>query len=148
MSEYAAFLARKAVAAPMRGMEAVPPLASHLFGYQRDCVEFGLRAGSWGCYLGTGLGKTAVELEWARHAAAASNGLALILTPLAVARQIEAEGRRWGYDARVIREQGGAPASTSATTTDSTSSSPTHSGLSCSMSRASSRRSAVRRRAP
>ncbi len=108
MSEYAAFLARKSVAAPMRGMEAVPTLAGHLFGYQRDCVEFGLRAGSWGCYLGTGLGKTAVELEWARHAAAASNGLALILTPLAVARQIESEGRRWGYDARVIREQGDA----------------------------------------
>lgn len=105
MSDYAAFLARKAVAAPMRGMSSVPETAGHLFRYQRECVEFGLHAGSWGCYLGTGLGKTAIELEWAKHAAEASNGKALILTPLAVARQIEAEGLRWGYDVRVIREQ-------------------------------------------
>lgn len=53
----------------------------------------------------TGLGKTACELEWCRHAAEATNGRALILTPLAVARQIEREGRRWGYEINVIREQ-------------------------------------------
>jgi hypothetical protein len=91
----------------MRGMDP-PPLVSHLFPFQRECVEFGLRAGSWGLFLDTGLGKTARELEWCQHAASASNGRALILTPLAVARQIEAEGRRWGYTIRVIREQDGA----------------------------------------
>jgi len=105
MDEYQSFLATKAVAAPMRGMADPPPLAGHLFGYQRDCVEFLLRAGSGGLFLDTGLGKTACELEWSRHAAEATNGRALILTPLAVARQIEAEGRRWGYPVRVIREQ-------------------------------------------
>ena len=92
MDDYQAFLATKAVAAPMRGMADVPPLAGHLFGYQRDCVDFLLRAGSGGLFLDTGLGKTACELEWCRHAAEATNGRALILTPLAVARQIEAEG--------------------------------------------------------
>jgi superfamily II DNA or RNA helicase len=44
-------------------------------------------------------------LEWSLHAGEASNGRSLILTPLAVARQIEAEGLRWGYPAKVIRDQ-------------------------------------------
>lgn len=100
---YESFIASKAVTVPLRGLADVPALAPHLFPFQRDTVAFGLRAGSFGCFLDTGLGKTAVELEWCQHAAAASNGRALILTPLAVARQIEAEGKRWGYDVRVIR---------------------------------------------
>lgn len=103
---YQEFIARKAVHAPMRGLPDVPPLAGHLFEFQRQSVAFGLRAGSWGCFLDTGLGKTACELEWSTHAAAASNGKALILTPLAVARQIETEGKRWGYPVRVVRDMG------------------------------------------
>lgn len=103
--QYQEFLESKRIATVHRGMATVPILASHLFPFQRSCVEFGLRAGSFGLFLDTGLGKTACELEWASHAAAASNGKALILTPLAVARQIEKEGKRWGYDARVIRDQ-------------------------------------------
>lgn len=102
---YLSFLASKSVRAPLRGLEQVPPLAGHLFPFQAHCVDFALRAGSAGIFLDTGLGKTAVEMEWCRHAAEATNGRALILTPLAVARQIEAEAKRWGYEARVIREQ-------------------------------------------
>jgi superfamily II DNA or RNA helicase len=68
-------------------------------------VRFLLGVGSGGLFLDTGLGKTAVELEWCIHAAEATNGCALILTPLAVAKQIEREGKRWGYPVRVIREQ-------------------------------------------
>lgn len=102
---YAEFMESKILTAQMRGMVTVPALASHPFPFQKHCIDFGLRAGSWGCFLDTGLGKTIVELEWGQHAADASNGKALILTPLAVARQIEAEGRRFGYDVRVIREQ-------------------------------------------
>jgi hypothetical protein len=104
LKSYAEFLAAKNPAPRMLGIEpgAMPP---HLFGHQSACTEFLLRCGSGGLFLDTGLGKTACELEWARQAAAASNGKALILTPLAVARQFEAEGRRWGYDVRVIREQ-------------------------------------------
>lgn len=106
MSDYLAFLATKAVRAPMRGLRAAPDLAGHLFPFQRQCVDFALRAGAAGIFLDTGLGKTLVELEWCRHAATASNGYALILTPLAVARQIEREARRFGYeDVHVIREQ-------------------------------------------
>ena len=103
--EYAAFLARKAVKAPMRGLERSPKLAKHLFPFQRQCVDFALRAGSSGCFLDTGLGKTEVQLEWCQHTLEASNGRALILTPLAVAQQTKRRAERWGYEARVIRDQ-------------------------------------------
>lgn len=109
MTGYDAFLAQRALSVPLRGLSTVPPLAGHLFPYQAEAVAFGLRAGSWGCFFDTGLGKTACELEWAHHAAQATNGRALILTPLAVARQIEEEGRRWHYPIRVVRD-GSAPA--------------------------------------
>lgn len=105
--EYAAFLARKKIAAPMRGVSTAQiDLAPHLFPFQRDCVRFGIEAGSWGLFLDTGLGKTACELEWCRIAAEQSNKKALILAPLAVGHQIGEEASRWGYDARVVRDGG------------------------------------------
>lgn len=97
------FLAGKAAKAPMRGMENPPAITGSLYPYQRQCVEFMLRAGGAGLFLDTGLGKTLCELEWASHAAEASNGKALILTPLAVAWQIKSEAHRFGYAARVIK---------------------------------------------
>ena len=102
---YMEFLASKVPLAVARGISRVPALSSHLFGFQRHCVEFLLTAGSGGLFLDTGLGKTLVQLEYAEHARQASNGMALILTPLAVAKQIEREAVKFGYDARVIRDQ-------------------------------------------
>jgi hypothetical protein len=102
---YSEFVRSKELRAAARGMDHVPALAGHLFPYQAACVEANLRAGGAGLFLDTGLGKTACELEWCRVAAETTNGRALILTPLAVARQIEREGQRWGYEIRVIREQ-------------------------------------------
>lgn len=89
--EYAAFLARKRPVAHAVGIEP-GPMPSTLFDYQAQCVEFGLRQGRAAMFLDTGLGKTRIQLEWCRQAAEASNGRALLLTPLAVARQIEREG--------------------------------------------------------
>lgn len=105
LSEYAAFLAGKAPVSLASGLAMVPELSPALFPHQRDCVAFGLKQGRWGLFLDTGLGKTLCELEWAKHAAAATNGMALILAPLAVAAQIAREGSKFGYAARVIRDQ-------------------------------------------
>lgn len=102
--DYAAFLAGKAPVPEATGIEP-GPMPAHLFDFQDHCTAFALRRGRAGIYLDTGLGKSAVQLEWCRQAAEATNGWALILTPLAVARQFEREGRRWGYDIRVIRDQ-------------------------------------------
>ncbi len=105
--EYQEFLASKAIRANERGIRNITNLASHLFPFQHHCVEFSLRAGSSGCFLDTGLGKTEVQLEWCQKAIEATNGRALILTPLAVARQTKKRAERWGYEARIIRDQEG-----------------------------------------
>lgn len=104
MVEYAEFLASKA---PRPHAVGIPPgpMPSHLFDYQADCVAFALRQGRAAMFLDTGLGKTRIQLEWCKQAAEASNGRALLLTPLAVARQIEREGLSLGYAVRVIRSQ-------------------------------------------
>jgi hypothetical protein len=103
--EYTDFLESKVPLASMRGMKKVPQLGAHLFDFQAHCVDFLLRVGGGGLFLDTGLGKTLCELEWCKHAAEATNGKALILTPLAVAHQIQREGVKFGYQASVIREQ-------------------------------------------
>ncbi len=103
-AEYEAFLAAKAPRALASGIEP-GPMPPHLFDFQADVTAFLLRQGRGAAFLDTGLGKSAIQIEWSRQAAEATNGRALILTPLAVARQIETEARRWGYDARVIRSQ-------------------------------------------
>jgi superfamily II DNA or RNA helicase len=105
MEQYAQFLERKSIRAKVRGLPAVPPLAGHLFPFQRHCVDFALRTGCSGLFLDTGLGKTECELEWCQQAIEATNTKALILTPLAVAAQTRRRADRWGYEARVIREQ-------------------------------------------
>lgn len=105
---YAQFLARKAVSAKPCGLASIPPLAPHLFPFQAHCVDFALRAGRSGLFLDAGLGKTECQLEWCQKAIEATNKPALILTPLAVAGQTKRRAERWGYDARVIRDQAGA----------------------------------------
>lgn len=102
---YQKFLMSKAAHAPLRGMTNVPNLSAHLFPFQRHCVEFALRAGASACFLSTGLGKTEVQLEFLQRAIEATNGWALLMTPLAVAGQTKRRADRWGYDARVIRDQ-------------------------------------------
>lgn len=104
-AQYKAFLASKVVVAKERGISKIPDLASHLFAFQRDCVEFSLRVGASGCFLDTGLGKTEIQLEWCQRLIDATNKKALVWTPLAVAQQTKKRAERWGYEARVIREQ-------------------------------------------
>src|SRR5690348_2152872 len=80
MSDYAAFLAGKSVVAPTTGLVKVPRLSRHLFPFQRDIVCWALRRGRAAIFADCGLGKTLMQLEWARHLP----GRVLILTPLAV----------------------------------------------------------------
>lgn len=103
--KYLEFLKSKALRVPDRGMKKTPELAPHLFPFQRSSVEHALRVGGAGLFLDTGLGKTECQLEWCQKTLEASNGRSLILTPLAVAGQTKRRAERWGYEARVIREQ-------------------------------------------
>lgn len=102
--EYRGFLAAKAPRAQASGIAATP-MRSALFDFQRLGVEFALRQGRAAVFFDTGLGKGLIELEFATQAAAASNGCSLILTPLSVARQLEREAVKFGYEnVRVVRD--------------------------------------------
>lgn len=104
--EYQSFLASKVLRAQATGLHVVPPLASHLYPFQRHCVDFALRIGRAGLFLDTGLGKTECQLEWCQRALEAVNGRALILTPLAVAGQTKRRADRWGYPhSQVVRSR-------------------------------------------
>ena len=76
----------------------------HLFPFQRDLVRWALRRGLAALFADTGLGKTRMELEWARQVGAHTGRPVLILAPLAVAEQTQREGEVIGIPAKVVRD--------------------------------------------
>lgn len=90
---YEEFVAKKLTRSPATGLPSVPELHAGLFPFQRDLVSWALRRGRAAIFADTGLGKTRMQIEWAKHVFAHTKGPVLILAPLAVARQTEQEGR-------------------------------------------------------
>ncbi|MFC3060031.1 helicase-related protein [Paenirhodobacter populi] len=103
MQDYHAFIASKGIAASSHGF-APQALPERLFTHQRTAVEFALGKGRAALFLDTGLGKSGCEAVFADEARRETNRPALILTPLAVARQMQRECEAFGVEARVIRE--------------------------------------------
>lgn len=89
MSRYLDFLAGKKRETAAAGV-AHGSIHPALFPFQRETVEFLLSKGRAAAFLDTGLGKTIVQCEWARHIP----GEVLIVAPLAVAQQTVAEARK------------------------------------------------------
>ncbi|MDB5060129.1 MAG: hypothetical protein JWO59_3601 [Chloroflexi bacterium] len=106
MSDYQDFLNRKRPATVAVGFD-LPPASLHprLFPHQRDIVLWALRLGKAAIFADTGLGKTAMQLEYARHVVAHTGGKVLILAPLAVALQTVAEAKLLDLDVRYCRHQ-------------------------------------------
>jgi superfamily II DNA or RNA helicase len=104
LDEYRRFIASKAPAAKMQGFEPAP-INSKAKTHQINAIDFSLRKGKSAGFLDTGLGKSFIELEFARQCADETGKPSLILTPLAVAGQMVREGHKFGIDARQIREQ-------------------------------------------
>jgi superfamily II DNA or RNA helicase len=104
LSEYWEFIAERAAKSEKHGF--TPDAHNgHLKAHQRAVVDFALERGKSAGFLDTGLGKSLIELEFARQCAEETGKPSLILTPLAVAGQMVREGRKFGIDARQIREQ-------------------------------------------
>lgn len=66
LSDYRALCAAKKPKALDSGLRRTPELNGTLFDHQRHGVEFALRAGRSALFYDTGLGKTAMMLEWGR----------------------------------------------------------------------------------
>lgn len=99
---YSAFLGSKKRLIPTTGIDDVPELSTRLFPWQRDIVRWALKRGRSCIWADCGLGKTLMQLEWAR----CIPGKALILTPLAVAYQTEAEARKFDIEGVAVSRDG------------------------------------------
>ena len=67
-----------------------------LFDFQKDIVRWCLKKGRSAIFADCGLGKTPMQLEWARHISERTESPVLILAPLAVSRQTINEGDKFG----------------------------------------------------
>lgn len=103
--DYDSFVSRKLTRQPPTGLGVIPELHPSLFPFQRDLVSWALRRGRAALFADTGLGKTAMQLEWARRVHEATKRDVLILAPLAVAAQTAREGERLGVVVTVCRSE-------------------------------------------
>jgi len=72
-----------------------------LFSFQKDIVRWAVKKGRCAVFLDTGLGKTFIQLEWARLI----NKKTLIFAPLSVSRQTVREGKKIGIEVKYVRSE-------------------------------------------
>lgn len=104
LAEYRQFIASRAPVQNLAGF-APRPINSVAKVHQDAVLRFALERGRSAAFLDTGLGKSFIELEFARQCAEETGKPSLLLTPLAVAGQMVREGQKFGIDARQIRDQ-------------------------------------------
>lgn len=101
-SDYKRFLNRKLIRDVIQGIDAdKTELNSILYDFQKDIVKWALSKGRAAIFADCGLGKTAMQLEWASVVCARTGGNVLILAPLAVAPQTKREGEKFGVSVNV-----------------------------------------------
>lgn len=101
---YREFIASRAVAQSNSGF-APKSVSEKLKTHQKAAVDFAIERGKSAAFLDTGLGKSFIELEFAKQCAEYTGKPSLILTPLAVAGQMVREGNKFNIDARQIKDQ-------------------------------------------
>jgi DNA modification methylase/superfamily II DNA or RNA helicase len=97
---YDQFLRSKSVVRETQGLSPKEP-HKILFPFQRDIVKWALRRGRACIFADCGMGKTFIQIEWARQIP----GNVLILAPLAVANQTIAEAAKLDCFVRYCRHQ-------------------------------------------
>ena len=76
-----------------------------MFNYQRDIVSWAVRKGKAAIFADCGMGKTLMQLEYARQVCNYTGGDVLIVAPLSVATQTKDEGSKFGYNVNIVRSQ-------------------------------------------
>jgi hypothetical protein len=97
---YEDFLSSKAISYPESGFntESINP---YLFDWQHDICQWALRRGKAAVWADCGLGKSLIQLAWAEAVTSKLNKPVLILAPLAVSKQTEREGKKFGISVKV-----------------------------------------------
>ena len=100
--EYCEFLKTKEHKVTDKGIiinrDAIHP---KLFEWQKDIVQWAIKKGRCAVFLDTGLGKTFIQLQFARLL----NEQTLIIAPLSVARQTVREAQKVDMDIQYVRNQ-------------------------------------------
>ena len=102
---YADFLERKRAGQRPAGRDIAPgDVHPMLHPWQVEITAWACRTGRAAIWADTGLGKTLMQIEWARFMALGRP--ALIVAPLAVCQQTVREAAKVGVDARYVRDGG------------------------------------------
>ena len=115
MTEYNDFIASKQRRHVEHGRDCGPSqVHPTLHDWQRDIVAWAVRKGRAAIWADTGLGKTFMQIQWARLSVPnwidhGTSGRALIVAPLAVCQQTIREAAKLGITARYLREDDGQP---------------------------------------
>ncbi len=104
MTSYNEFLASKVPLFHAEGLTHDVEIHPRLFAFQSAIVKWALRRGRSALWADTGLGKTVMQLEWARHVP----GRVIILAPLAVSHQTAREASSIGLDVHVAEDMASA----------------------------------------
>lgn len=107
---YADFIATKQRRHGAYGSDcALSDVNPMLHDWQAEIVTWAVRKGRAAIWADTGLGKTFMQVEWARLSAQDPTGAdrALIVAPLAVCQQTIREAAKLGVEARYLREDDG-----------------------------------------
>src|SRR5690625_3678990 len=103
--DYSAFLESKRFTQKLAGFDIDKDDLHHvLFDFQKDIVAWALKKGKAAIFAGTGLGKTLMQLEWARQVYERTGNNVLILAPLAVASQTVREAEKINLSVNHIRQ--------------------------------------------
>ena len=105
MSDYQEFLKSKQLTIVNSGFEVEQnEISEILFDYQKDLVKWAIKKGKAALFVDTGLGKTLMQLEFARLVYEKEKKPILILAPLAVSQQTIREGKeKLGIDIKYIK---------------------------------------------
>ena len=105
MDAYSSFLIKKKITDTGTGITKKVSLNSTLYPFQAAITEWALKRGRAAIWADCGLGKTFMQLEWARVVSEETKRPVLILAPLAVSQQTIREAAKLGMEIKYCRNQ-------------------------------------------
>jgi hypothetical protein len=105
LDDYQRFIEGKHIRADLTGFTAGDRMPERAFEWQKRIIRWACLRGRAALFLDVGLGKTICQLAWADQVVRYAKGDVLILCPLAVAKQTQREGIKFGIATTVCRKQ-------------------------------------------
>lgn len=103
-TNYAEYLDTKRIISKNAGHE-IKENISFLYDFQQAITRWAVRKGRAAIFADCGLGKTPMQLAWARSVVNETNAPILILAPLAVSKQTKREGDKFGIEVNICESQ-------------------------------------------